>query len=314
MYPYTKELTLDEALNILLNAKCQSYENDGKVYLTALDYATHILKQQIPPEGWGYAAYELDSGRYEGLPYGCLEKNNHWDVTFMPDLGFELNDSSDLWHNRCFKLIDLARVEGTDKVQLTTRQAYYLSENNSPIQKDFYHGIYYISKADYDNMPDEFKELASRVEGADTDKTEINAAQVEWLVTNFIVLTHFNNGKEWDTNILFDTDIQSAKEGNKFEILTSTYNALPQEFKDLAAPIPPSGIKPPATCCPKCYEVMTELKQEIALRENQIDRQQSQISKLITAYERKLDALGSLQAVEIDLQAVLNEVQPLMPF
>jgi chromosome segregation ATPase len=122
----------------------------------------------------------------------------------------------------------------------------------------------------------------------------------------------------------------------------------------------------PATCCPKCYDVMTELKQQIsdlesknkelanlgynyafdlansenlkqqvadledrladaqnciavqekaiASRENQIDRQQSQISKLITAYERKLDVLGSLQAVEIDLQAVLNEVQPLMPF
>jgi chromosome segregation ATPase len=77
----------------------------------------------------------------------------------------------------------------------------------------------------------------------------------------------------------------------------------------------------PATCCPKCYDVMTDLKQEIAelektieSRERQIDKQQSQISKLITAYERKLDALGSLQAVEIDLQAVLNEVQPLLPF
>ena len=58
MYPYTKELTIDEALNILLNAKCQSYENDGKIYLTALDYATHILKQAAPPEGWGYAAYD----------------------------------------------------------------------------------------------------------------------------------------------------------------------------------------------------------------------------------------------------------------
>jgi hypothetical protein len=147
MYPYTKELTLDEALNTLLNAKCQSYEKDGKVFLTPLDYATHILKQAAPPEGYGYAAYELGSGRYDELPY-CFNFDKH--LWRNSEAGFSSTRTvAKDWYEVAFPLTDLARVEGTD-----------------------------------------------------TDKTE--------------------------------------------------------------PPIPPSGIRPPVTCCPKCYWVITELKQEIS--------------------------------------------------
>jgi hypothetical protein len=108
MYPYTKELTLDEALNILTNAKCQSYEKDGKVYLTALDYATHILKQNAPPEGWGYPNKELKQGTYTGLHWGYYGASQ-WDI--IEDEYFDTKESIENWNKVCFKLTDLAKVE-----------------------------------------------------------------------------------------------------------------------------------------------------------------------------------------------------------
>jgi hypothetical protein len=105
MYPYTKELTIDEALNILLNAKCQSYENDGKIYLTALDYATHILKQAAPPEGWGYAAYD-EPERYKDLEFVARATYDYWQVDRTNFSGHWFN-----WSNYAFRLTDLARVE-----------------------------------------------------------------------------------------------------------------------------------------------------------------------------------------------------------
>ncbi len=221
MYPYTKRLTLDEALNILVNAKCQSYENDGKVYLTALDYATYILNQPTPPEGWGYAAYELDSGRYDSIAY-CKFKNEfkEWETSlFKNDWRLEKRP----FYEVCFHLTDLARVEA-EKVELTTRQSYYLSENNSPIQKEFYHGIYYISKADYDSMPQEFKDLGI-----------------------------------------------SEKE--------------PTE---------------PATCCPKCYDVMTELKQEIAELEAKLN---AEVQNTIANNDSWKIAYAELQAKNKELKS-----------
>jgi hypothetical protein len=123
MYPYTKELTLDEALNILTNAKCQSYEKDGKVYLTALDYATHILKQQRPPEGWWHAAYPLDSGRYDLLEYMIFTKD--WNLGYHSKFK-ETDDYSHLdipWNNYAFKLTDLAKVEASSEMEPTEESA-----------------------------------------------------------------------------------------------------------------------------------------------------------------------------------------------
>jgi hypothetical protein len=115
MYPYTKELTLDEALNILVNAKCQSYENDGKVYLTALDYATHILNQQAPPEGYGYASKKLRKGTYKGLPWGYYgEVTGKWEL--IEDGYFDNENSTENWNLLCFRLTDLARVEEQSEI------------------------------------------------------------------------------------------------------------------------------------------------------------------------------------------------------
>ncbi len=273
MYPYLKELTSNEAYAIQQsNPDCLAYypkstnhpnhvstvghfifqgiygELNHSVFITALDYATHILKQKTPPEGWGYAAYN-EPERYKGLP-----KLDIYLSGWLPD-GKDFDGNWNGWYYYAFRLSDLARVEA-EKVELTTRQAQYLTENNSPIQKEFYHGIYYISKADYDSMPNEFKELAGKVEGTDTDKTEINAEQVEdegktvlnydqieWLRLNKRETTHFQNGVTRAAFVSYDTVLHQR--GTIYEILTSTYNALPQEFKDLAAPIPPSGIRPP---------------------------------------------------------------------
>jgi len=117
MYPYTKELTLDEALNTLLNAKCQSYEKDGKVFLTALDYATHILKQAAPPEGYGYAAYELGSGRYDSLPYYLLINERNWMEGMEANYALSNADCKNDWNRYAFRLTDLARVEGISEME-----------------------------------------------------------------------------------------------------------------------------------------------------------------------------------------------------
>lgn len=112
MYPYTKELTLDEALNTLLNAKCQSYEKDGKVFLTPLDYATHILKQAAPPEGYGYAAYD-EPERYKGL--------HKLDLYLSGWVGDNIDFDGDWngWHYYAFRLTDLARVEAISEMETT---------------------------------------------------------------------------------------------------------------------------------------------------------------------------------------------------
>jgi hypothetical protein len=350
MHPYTKQLTIDEALNLEKVNKtalaCHSriqhpISNPDKIahwaihliykqgdYLScdALTYATYILNQATPPEGYGYAAYELSSGRYDELPYYLIDDEKKWIEGRYSE--YQKTDATckNDWYRYAFRLTDLARVEGTD-----------------------------------------------------TDKTEINAAQLEWLHYKTFVIKHFKNEELFEDQI-FDFVIADAKKGCKIELLTSTYNALPQEFKDLAISKMETSVtdweakyKQEKSECERlrkalfeseakynkaflqrnekdlqkqiadleaknkelanaglniAYDLATgsqsneknlldriaELEKTIDSRENQIDKQQSQISKLITAYERKLDALGSLQAVEIDLQAILNEVQPLLPF
>jgi hypothetical protein len=131
MYPYLKELTLDEALKLppdtIVYHKYFPSES-GKIKdcilsnayngcndalaCDALTYATHILKQAAPPEGWGYAAYNLDSGKYEGLHYRSQPSGTS---VFR----FENQDNTDKWWYYQFKLTDLARVEGISKMETT---------------------------------------------------------------------------------------------------------------------------------------------------------------------------------------------------
>jgi hypothetical protein len=151
MYPYTKELTLDEAeklRNLDTNVKAylpdykgqiqnpsniscwlpKGINNNGKsLFITALDYATHILNQATPPEGWAYAAYELSSCNYEGLNF------KHWNTSawdsrlgspewehalygeFNSSFPSRLNKNEWIkWYEVAFRLTDLARVEGTE--------------------------------------------------------------------------------------------------------------------------------------------------------------------------------------------------------
>jgi hypothetical protein len=126
MYPYTKELMLDEALKlhekdrktrVFFNNKdweiycwnIQDVYSEGKsLFCDALTYATHIL-QAAPPEGWGYAAYELSSGKYEGLHYRSQPSGTS---VFR----FENQDNTDKWWYYQFKLTDLARVEAESEI------------------------------------------------------------------------------------------------------------------------------------------------------------------------------------------------------
>jgi len=142
MYPYTKEIDLAqaEALDriafkngIEILAQNRQYQLNpvnicmwdfGDVYtkdkrtlsITALDYATHILNQAAPPEGWGYAAYELDSGRYDSIAY-CKFKNEfkEWETSlFKNDWRLEKRP----FYEVCFHLTDLARVEASSEKEI----------------------------------------------------------------------------------------------------------------------------------------------------------------------------------------------------
>ncbi len=125
MYPYTKKLTLDEALQLpkdtVVYSGCANpqdlnnfyisthYDLDGKLFCTSLDYATHILKQQTPPEGWGYAAYELSSGKYDTLDYKWLgELSREWNIAGIDSFKHSKHSN---WNVYIFPLTDLAKVE-----------------------------------------------------------------------------------------------------------------------------------------------------------------------------------------------------------
>jgi hypothetical protein len=133
MYPYLKELTLGEALQLEQIApdsmvfdnnpnqketpdciNCYGikflYEDGYKLYCTPLDYATHILKQKTPPEGYGYAVYELSSRMYDELPY-CFNFDKH--LWRNSEAGFSSTRTvAKDWYEIAFRLTDLARVEG----------------------------------------------------------------------------------------------------------------------------------------------------------------------------------------------------------
>jgi len=119
MYPYTKRLTLDEVFNAELNPNVLAYRIDSKVFITAHDYATYILNQPTPPEGWGYAAYELDSGRYNELPYYILTDAKHWKSGVFSYYQYSNSDFKYDWNRYAFKLTDLAKVEASSKMEPT---------------------------------------------------------------------------------------------------------------------------------------------------------------------------------------------------
>jgi hypothetical protein len=70
-------------------------------------------------------------------------------------------------------------------------------------------------------------------ETAEPERTEINIPQMGWLHYKTITLKYFKDNEPIEAEI-WDGDIKDAKDGCKFEILTTTYNALPDEFKALA--------------------------------------------------------------------------------
>jgi hypothetical protein len=188
MYPYTKELTLDEAL------KLDSISN----FCTALDYATHILGQDIPPEGWGYAAYD-EPEKYDGLAFISYDKS--WSQRVYG----EFYRNWDKWSNFAFRLKDLAKVEAEPK----------------PLNLQ---SLNELADTAFENKP-----------VTEMEKTEINAVQIEWLLAYPSINKHWVNGKEYMCLSIVDVG-NAGCAGIKYEILTSDYNSLPDEFKALAEP------------------------------------------------------------------------------
>jgi hypothetical protein len=203
MYPYTTQLTLDEALNLeKVNKTALVYDSDYEDslgcnpdeldnwdipsiyrqgdYLScdALTYATYILNQATPPEGWGYAAYELSSGRYDSLPYFYYDVDAGWKSGVFETFGEKKKENKIYWNRNAFRLTDLARVE--------------------------------------------------------EQKTEINLGQAKWLKEKEQRFTYWLNGVIYKDGLFIEADIYNVRNGDKYELLNSTYNALPQEFKDLA--------------------------------------------------------------------------------
>lgn len=306
MYPYLKELSSNEAYAIQQsNPDCLAYypkstnhpnhvstvghfifqgiygELNHSVFITALDYATHILKQKTPPEGYGYAAYSVDTNsRYSKLRY-LSYSTGQWQHGVQ-----ELFTAADdvYWHLFCFRLTDLARVEGTDT--------------------------------------DKTEINAAQVE--DTHKTEINAVQVHWLDVNDCVFQYWQDGHHYPAQVFDGGDTESASEGSKFELLTSTYNSLPQEFKDLAAPIPPSGIKPPVTDWEAKYKeledrynesnnkrIVAEAQLMHAKQSLEGAKAQSEIAdSYINAFQKKLDLLYQLQENDKELNKLSSDYYP----
>ena len=95
-----------------------------------------------------------------------------------------------------------------------------------------------------------FDEQGRRIltEIPEKEKIEINAAQVEYLVKNEVKTKLFYQcGDEVVEQIRFwINDIEAAKNGTVFSLLTTDYNSLPDEFKALAEPKPsmPAHFEP----------------------------------------------------------------------
>jgi len=260
MYPYTKELTLNEALKLhqvapdtvvatesiipfeLRDFEIKEHYNLGRViFITALDYAIHILGQAAPPEGWGYAAYPLDSGRYDKFP--CLicrfsldNLPNDWIESYYENFGQKIKPTiSQEWNHFAFRLEDLARVE-------TEPKPLHLQSLNELADTAF-----------------KYKPITEK------EKTEINAAQAEWLSINNPFINYSLNGINYSNNVLIRSDIRNAKDVDKYQILTSDYNSLPDEFKALAD-VKPINYLP----CPKCAETHDKLMSEIEALNKQL--------------------------------------------
>jgi hypothetical protein len=248
MYPYTKELTLDEALELQQKIKSNQMSNIGMcisstdmvntdlswldvdyiykrkdkkrvISITGFDYATHILKQATPPEGYGYPNKELGRGTYNGLQWanGIILDGvvKEWEIINHPELNYTDNYYSvnqhsinpysiDKWYEVAFRLTDLARVEGE------TVTPFELPKQEKPLG---YNSAY--------TPPIE-------------SKIEINLGQAKWLKEKEQRFTYWLNGVIYKDGLFIEADIYNVRNGDKYELLTSTYNDLPQEFKDLA--------------------------------------------------------------------------------
>lgn len=157
----------------------------GDWYLTRSDYATYIIGNKPVPEGYGYPSKELSSRIYDSLPYKFCFNQDEW----SDNGSFECKYTTvKKWHQICFKLTDLARVEAEAVV-------------------------------------------------SEMERTEINAAQVEWLSTykpetNFFY--YDEDGAEFHWKKFESSDSSLSDRQYKYKLLTSTYNSLPNEFKALA--------------------------------------------------------------------------------
>ncbi len=77
---------------------------------------------------------------------------------------------------------------------------------------------------------------------SEMERTEINAAQVEYIVKHDVKTKLFYQcGDEVVEQVrAWINDIEAAKNGTLFSLLTTTYNSLPDEFKALAEPSMPA--------------------------------------------------------------------------
>jgi hypothetical protein len=85
------------------------YKNNGGYFqISRADYAEYVQLNEPLPEGYGYASFPLDSGRYEGLPYAF--NHNTWVFGSKYTTNGE-NRNLGEWYEYAFKLEDLACVE-----------------------------------------------------------------------------------------------------------------------------------------------------------------------------------------------------------
>lgn len=103
--PISKQEPIDTISNFNLT---YIYYNNNAIYLTRSDYATYIIGNKPVPEGYGYPNKDMSSRIYDSLPYKFCFNQDEW----SDNGSFECKYTTvKKWHQICFPLTDLARVE-----------------------------------------------------------------------------------------------------------------------------------------------------------------------------------------------------------
>jgi len=300
MYPYTKELTLDEAQTLQQKIKAGempdieiyfqyfrtddhhgnlgSYyldrcykDNNNAILLTALDYATHILNQLAPPEGWGYAAYPLDSGKYDKLPYLVLV--NSWGEGWYSQYKESITFSKEEWIRYAFKLTDLARVEA-EKPEV---------KSTPPI-------------ADWEGTA--FPERPDAIRPAKQEQT----------FGQFVgkVLEKIDWEAKYNSLLIDEKQLQEERNTwrDKYSELADRFNAQAQDSSNLFLD---------ATEKATLQDSLLEAQNTIAIQEKRIrdlEHYKSISDDYVKAFERREAAKENLKQAEINLIEARNEYYP----